>query len=109
MNIIIKATNIELKHDLEEWVKIRLEPLERFDKFLQEKDVEVWVELGKTTKGQRKGDIFRAEAQIRLPGKSIRAEAVSNNVRKSINELRDKLQREVVQYKEQREKKIPNS
>ena len=103
MNIIIKATNIELKQGLEEWVRMRLEPLERLDKFLQEKDVEIWVEIGKTTKGQRKGDIFRAEAQIRLPGKSIRAEAVSSNLRKSINGLRDKLQREIIEYKEQRD------
>jgi len=102
MNIIIKATNIELTDSLEQWVKTRLEPLAKLEKTLQEKDVEIWVEIGKTSKHHRKGDIFRAEAQLRLPGKSIRAEAVTNNLRKSINEIRDKLQREIKQYKEKK-------
>lgn len=102
MNIIIKTTNIELTESLEQWVHMRLQPLEKLQSFLKEPDVEAWVEIGKTTKGQKKGDIFRAEAQIRLPGKSIRAEAVSNNLRKSINEIKDKLQREIIEYKEQK-------
>ena len=103
MNIIIKTTNIELTKSLEQWVHMRLQPLEKLQSFLRGPDAEAWVEIGKTTKGQRKGDIFRAEAQIRLPGKSIRAEAVSSNLRKSINGLRDKLQREIIEYKEQRD------
>ena len=100
MNIIIKATNIELTGALEQWVRMRLEPLAKLEKTLQEKDVEIWVEIGRTSKHHRKGDIFRAEAQMRLPGKSIRAEATTSNLRKSINQVRNKLQREIVEYKE---------
>lgn len=102
MNIIIKTTNVELTSDLEQWVKSRIEPLARLDKFLQEPDIEVWVEIGKITQGQKTGKIFRAEAQLNLPGKSIRAEAITNNLKKSINEVKEKLQREIVDYKERK-------
>ena len=102
MNIIIKTTNMELASDLEQWIRSRIEPLVRLDKFLQEPDVEVWVEIGRITRGQRTGKIFRAEAQLNLPGKSIRAEAITENIKKSINEVKEKLQREIKEYKEYR-------
>ena len=86
MNIIIKTTNIQIDESLKQWVEMRLKKLEKLEKSLKEKDVEIFVEIGKTTKGQRKGEIFRAEAQIRLPGKSIRVESVTNDLRKSVNE-----------------------
>ena len=35
----------------------------------------LWVEIGKTTQHHQKGKVFRAECQMRLPGKSIRSTA----------------------------------
>jgi len=110
MKIIIKATNIKLTEALEEWVRMKLEPLARFEKSLEEKDVlpslrekprvEIWTEIGKTTYHHRKGDVFRAEIQIRLPKKSIRAEAVSDDLRAAIVEARDETARQLKRYKE---------
>ncbi len=112
MRIDIKTTNIELTEALDVWVRMKLEPLERLMDILREKDVfvsgkedervNVWVEIGKTTREQRKGDVFRAEIQMRLPHKSIRVTAVTDDLRKSINEARDKLQRELKEYQERR-------
>ncbi len=113
MKIIIKATNLELNGDLRKWIREKLEPLEKFEKnfFKEEKyydhffgkgkpRIEMWLEISKTTEHHRKGKIFRAEAQLRFPGKSIRAEATSENLRLAINEVKDKLQREFKQYSE---------
>ncbi len=65
--------------------------------------VEVWVEIGKTTSHHQKGDIFRAEAQMRFPGKSLRAESKRDDLKLAITEIKDELQRELKQYKEKAE------
>ncbi len=61
--------------------------------------VEVWVEIGRTTRHHQKGDIFRAEAQMRFPGKSIRAESERDDLKLAITEVKDELQRELKKYK----------
>lgn len=113
MKIVIKTKNIELSQALRDWIRIKLEPLEKFERIFQEKywdhffgkgkpRVEVWVEIGRETRHHKKGPVFRAEAQMRLPGKSIRSEAVSENLRAAITEVRDELQREIKEYKEKK-------
>ena len=113
MKIIIRTKNIELSQVLEDYITEKINSLEKFLKILQDKEeyfshffgkgkpkVEAWVEIERTTLHHKKGPVFRAECQMRLPGKSIRAEAVSENLRLAINEVKDKLQREFKQYKE---------
>ena len=110
MEIVIKGTNIDLTEDIKEWVRQKLEPLARFDKTLLSKDVlpsgrqdnrvDLWVEIGKTTTDQRKGDVFRAELQMRLRGQSVRVEATEKNLRRAITEARTKLQREIKELNE---------
>ena len=105
MRIIIKGTNIELTKELRAWVTRKLESLAKFDKTLSSKDilssgkqdhrVDLWVEIGRTTTGQRKGNIFRTEAQMRLRGQSIRVEAIENNLKRSVRKVRIKLRREI--------------
>jgi ribosomal subunit interface protein len=110
MKINIKATNIELNDSLRFWVQEKIGELEKFlgafgpeDLIAGEKEkVEIWVEIGKTTKHHLKGDVFRAEVQFHLPKKSIRAEAINADLRTAINEAKDELQREIKQYKGKR-------
>jgi len=110
MKINIKATNIELNDSLRFWVQEKLGELEKFlgvfgpgDLIAGEKEkIEFWVEIGKTTRHHLKGDVFRAEVQLYLPKKSLRAEAVNTDLRTAINETKDELQREIKKYKEKR-------
>jgi len=110
MKINIKATNIELNDSLRFWVQEKIGELEKFlgvfgseDLIAGEKEkVELWVEIGKTTKHHLKGDVFRAEVQLYLPKKSLRAEAINVDLRTAINEAKDELQREIKQYKGKR-------
>lgn len=117
MKIVIKTTNIELTPSLKELIEEEINSLERFSKILQDEKyydhffgkgkprIEAWVEVGKTTRHHKKGDVFRAEAQMRFPKKSLRSEAVAKNLRQAITEVKDELQRQLKQYKE----KIPKS
>ena len=62
--------------------------------------VEAFVEIGKTTRGQNKGDVFRAEVQIKVPGdRSIRAESVQPEIHLAIDKVKDELQRQLQSYK----------
>ncbi|XOB41520.1 MAG: ribosome hibernation-promoting factor, HPF/YfiA family [Candidatus Nealsonbacteria bacterium] len=112
MKIIIKTKNIKLNRPLKDYIEEKLNSLEKFLKTFQKKiyynhffgkgkpRIEAWVEIGKESLHHRKGPVFRAEVQMRFPGMSLRAEAVSKNLRTAITEVKDELQREFKQYKE---------
>jgi len=112
MKIIIKTKNIKLTLALKDYIEGKLNSLEKFSKIFQEKiylnsffgkgkpRVEAWVEVGKESLHHQKGNIFRAEVQLRFPKKSIRSEAISKDLKTAITETKDELQREIKQYKE---------
>lgn len=111
MKIVIKTTNIKLNRALENFIERKINDLEKFSKiFLPKKyfdgyyrkgkpRAEAWVEIGKTTLHHRTGPFFRAECQMRLPGKSLRSEALAKDLRQAIVEVKDELQRQLKQYK----------
>ncbi len=110
MKINLKTTNIDLDEALRIWVEKKIGEI---DKFLGDFDsaellagerekIEAWVEIGKTTKHHLKGEIFRAEAQLYLPGKKIRATATDIDLRVAVNGVKDLLQREIKKYKGKR-------
>lgn len=99
MKIIIKTTNIELVSSIKQYID---EKVGSIDKFLGDMDrgaVEARVEVGKSTKGQQKGDIFRAEVNLNLPGKLLRSVAHEEDLRTAIDKVKDELQREIKKYK----------
>lgn len=112
MKIVIRTKNLKLDKVLRQYIREKLNSLEKFSKTLQNKQkyfngfygkgkprVEAWVEIGKTTLHHQKGKVFRAECQMRLPGKSIRSTARRKNLRLAINQVKDELQRQLKQYK----------
>lgn len=112
MKIVIQAKNLKLNQALEDYINEKLNSLEKFVKVLYNEKyydhffgkgkprVEAWVEIGKITLHHRKGKIFRVEVQMRFPGKSIRSEAVSGDLKKAITETKDELQKQIKKYKE---------
>ena len=97
MKIIIKATNLKLTPSIKQYIETKIGGLE---KLIKASFYEAWVEIEKTTHHHYKGEVFRAEVQMRLPGKSIRAESVREDIYLAINEVKDELQRELKQYQE---------
>ncbi|MEK7069837.1 MAG: ribosome-associated translation inhibitor RaiA [Patescibacteria group bacterium] len=103
MNINLKATNFELTPSIREYVEKRVNGLEKFIRVTDE-SVQAWVEIGKTTNHHNKGDIFRAEIQIRIPhcGKGVRAEATHQTLNEAIDDAHDKMKLELEKVKDRK-------
>lgn len=101
METIIKTKNLKLTKILEKYINGKINSLERFLLLKEEENflVRARVEIEKTALHHKKGPFFRAECQMQIPAKSIRAESVSENLYLAINEVKDELQREIKKYK----------
>lgn len=121
MKINIKATNLELTQAIREYIEIKIGSLEHFLKRFEikkEKEfnaensigkfpagraknvIEVFVEIAHTTKHHRHGNILYAEATMHLGKKILRAEHSDWDIRVAIDKVKDKLQQEIIKYKE---------
>ena len=78
----------------------KLGPLERFlGKLETEGQLELRVEVARTTMHHHKGDVFRAEGMLRVPGGLLRAEERNSDVRTAIDAVRTKLKMEIEKHK----------
>lgn len=110
MKINIKSKNIELDDSLQLLINKRFGEIEKFlgvfasDNYQSKgrEKVEIWVEVEKTTRHHLKGAVFRAEAQLFLPRKKLRAVVVHEDLNIAINEAKEELQREIRKYKGKR-------
>ena len=101
MKIIIKTTQIELTPALKEYTEKKIGSLGKFlKKFDIKKEVEIFVEIGKTTKHHKSGEIFYAEATMELPKKVLRVENSSVDLRAAIDTIKDVLKQSIQKYKE---------
>ncbi len=113
MDIRKRTKNLELTDHLNEYIEKKLTKVEKFLPRLLEKQnedeekvdapkarVNLEVDIEKITKGQNKGDVYRVEAQMFLPGTSLRAEDVSTSPKEAVSEVSYELQRQVKEYKE---------
>ena len=100
MKIHLKAAGFEITPSLREFVEKKLMSLGRFvKKFDAEGAIELWVEVAKITEHHRKGNIYYAEANLRMPKKSIRAEEGSPDLHIAVDRLKHVLQLEIEKYK----------
>lgn len=111
MKINIKGVNLELTPAINTYIEDRINGLEKFIsgdglKQWDEKNqaaVEADVEIARTTNHHRQGDIYRAEVNIKVPGRIIRAEAEEWDMRVAIDRVKDQLQIELKKYKNKQE------
>lgn len=100
MKIHLKSTQLDLTPSLSMYVEKKLATLGKFVKRFDEAGVAaLWVEVARTTRHHYKGDVFMAEADLRLPGKILRAAATQADIHAAIDELREKLLMEIKKYK----------
>lgn len=109
MKINIKTTNLKLTPSIKNYIEEKIGSFDKIIPQLKNDDfsakkgkptVEAWVEIGKTTSHHHKGEVFRAECQIRLPGRSLRAESTREELHLAIDEVKDELQGEIKKYRE---------
>jgi ribosomal subunit interface protein len=107
MKIIIKTKNIQLDKTIEDFINERIGRLEKFIEFCHRKDkweeikpsCEFFVEVEKETRHHKKGPHFKAAGWVHLPGRTLRAEAQSEDLRTAIIEIRDEIEQEMKKYK----------
>lgn len=111
MKINIKGVNLELTPAINTYIEDRINGLE---KFISGDDLKQWdeknqaaveadVEIARTTNHHRQGDVYRAEVNIKVPGRIIRAEAEEWDMRVAIDKVKDQLQIELKKYKNKQE------
>lgn len=93
-----QGTHIELTDAIKKYVEDRLAGIAKLTEKFEPCDVR--IEVGKTQKGQQKGEIFRAEYNLTIPGVVLRAEAVKDDLYAAIDVAASELKRQVKRYKE---------
>ena len=96
MQINIKATNAKLTPEAHEIIEDKISSLSKYCDYIIGADVEV----GLTSFHHQKGDIYRAEVNLSVPKKILRASAETDDVTKSINKVRNILKNELIKYKD---------
>lgn len=92
MKINIKATGISLTPSITEYINKKLGMLEKF--FLGE-DVLVSIEVGRTTRHHKSGDIFRAEIRISASGEEYYSVSETEDLYAAIDEVKDEIVHEL--------------
>mgnify|MGYP000125406298 CR=1 FL=1 len=94
----IKGTNMELTEAIKEAAASELATLDaRLERWGE--PVSADVEVGKTTNHHHKGEIFRAEVNLSIPGKLLRAEDENEDLYVALKNVVDTLGRELEKEK----------
>jgi putative sigma-54 modulation protein len=100
MQVKIKATKIELTLEIKDYIQEKMDMLEKYLGHIQvlNCDVEVGMSIGSQTSGK----IYRAEANLEVPGELLRVEKTEKELFKAIDKVKDHLTRSIRRYKERR-------
>lgn len=103
MKIELKYTRFEPAENIEEYARKRIGSLERLLKsFEKNHEITTFVEIARSTRHHRKGNVFYAEAMFEtVPGgKKFRAESSGPDIREALDEVKEKLKKEIRRYKD---------
>ena len=101
MNIKIRSTNFDITPAIDDYVNKKISSLEKF--LDPQSQILCEVEIGRTTKHHKSGDIFRAEVNITAPNvKQIFAVAEEGDLYSAIDIVREELERLIVSRKNKR-------
>jgi len=101
MNINIKKSS-DIVGAIDEYAESKLAPLAKFIKHFDETgEAEMWLEVSRTSDHHKKGDVFKASIDLRLPKKSLHADAYEEDIHTAIDHARDILRLEIDKYKTQ--------
>lgn len=101
MNVIVQGTGLELTDTLRAYVEEKMRDAFRSFGDMNLEPVEAAVELERTTQHHRQDEqLFRAEANVSVPGGLLRAEASSHNLYQAIVQVKHTLTREIRTWRE---------
>ena len=101
MRFNIKSTNLEVTPSLKEYIETKLGRLQKIvQKMEKNQELLLRVEVGRTTKHHKKGEVYRAEANLDIGKNVLRAESEHKDIHVAINNVYHELEREVTKFKE---------
>jgi putative sigma-54 modulation protein len=97
MNINIKAKKITLSDEIKDYIQKKMDMLEKYlgDISVIHCDFEVELSVG----DQNSGKIYRAEANIDVPGELLRVDKAEEDLYKAIDKVKDHLEMVIKKYK----------
>jgi putative sigma-54 modulation protein len=101
MTLDINGSKVDMTPSLKKYAEMKMGALARFVKhFEKNAEARVYLELARSTKHHKRGDVFYAEATLRLPGKTLRAEHAHSDIRSAIDVVKSVLAEEIKKFKE---------
>src|SRR3989338_4694759 len=96
MKINIKVTKAALEPESYEIINEKISSLAKYFDNIISAD----VEIGINSRHHNKGNIYKAVVNLAVPKKILRASAETNDITKSMNDVKNKLKVELIKYKE---------
>src|SRR5574343_227723 len=93
MNINIKATNMDLTEAIDNFVRLKIERLDKFKK--SEEAMHVFVEVEKTSNRHKRGDYYRAEFNIEISGKKFYTFSEKSDLYKAVDDAKKEILRQI--------------
>ncbi len=99
MKYTTKATDMELSVSVEEYVGKKMAALGKLAEYAGGHGA-AHVELARTTRHHRSGDVFRAELQLHVKGRDLRAEALGETIFEAVDKAQEGMRTELERLKE---------
>ncbi len=102
MRITLLTKQVDLGDSLKSFIEGKFSPLSkqlrRFEK--EGSDLLLRVEIARTTRHHKKGEVYYIEAALQLPGKLLRIEHHDENIRKGVTAAKNRLKKVIVEHVE---------
>ncbi len=106
MNINIKATNMELTEAIDNYLRSKIEGFDKFKK--PEEEMQIFIEVGKTSNRHKQGDYYRAEFNIDISGKKFYTFSEKSDLYKSIDDAKKEILRQIKNSRGRRRELVKN-
>ncbi len=100
MIINIKATNLDLTPAFREYIEEKIGSLDKYLGKLAEDTVLAKVDVARSSRHHKHGEVFHADVVLQIPGGTLYASDENEDARGAIDRVKSKLQREIKKYKD---------
>lgn len=98
MRTSIKTTRLTLTSAISDYIDKKITDIKKFIA-KEDESAAIHVEIEKTTAHHHAGGIFRAEINLHIAGKDLRAEATKEDLYAALDEIKDEILRELSSHK----------
>lgn len=95
MNIIISGQHLKMTDAIKEYATKKCQKVEKYLENINEINVMLSVEKTKS-----EGELFKADATAYAAGKTIRVESIDKDLYAAMDDMADRLERQIRKYKE---------